>query len=219
MALVQSITKACCWVAIVVEWQSFNNSLSRCGQLEGRRVGKGVIIITSAAPGKNSSPALGGDFCRYLKHFGTATWFPSYIGFIANYPIKNVIMIDDSYQNPCTQNNSQTSFLRTRSMTIDSGWSQMNNLVKFNSRNNKNVIMLIKMAGYRHFPHVKGFKASLNVSVSGLGVSIFMSFRQTRRSGSTGACIHEIMYIFTEQSKFIISAHALQCFDGYSSRG
>ena len=26
--------------------------------------------------------------------------------------------------------------------------------------------MLIKMAGYRHFPHVKGFKASLNVSVS-----------------------------------------------------
>ena len=47
--------------------------------------------------------------------------------------------------------------------------------------------MLIKMAGYSHFPHVKGFKASLNVSVSGLGVSIFMSFRQTRRSGSTGA--------------------------------
>ena len=51
----------------------------------------------------------------------------------------------------------------------------------------KHVIMLIKMAGYRNFPHVKGFKASLNVSVSGLGVSIFMSFRQTRRSGSTGA--------------------------------
>ena len=55
------------------------------------------------------------------KAFAIATWFPSYIGFIANYPIKNVIMIDDSYQNPCTQNNSQTSFLRTRSMTIDSG--------------------------------------------------------------------------------------------------
>ena len=106
---------------LVVEWQSFNNSLSMCGQLEGRRVGKGVIIITSAAPGKHSSHTLGGDFSRYLKHFGTATWFPSYIGFIANYPIKNVIMIDDSYQNPCTQNNSQTSFLRTRSMTIDSG--------------------------------------------------------------------------------------------------
>ena len=88
---------------------------------EGRRVGKGVIIVTSAAPGKHSSQTLGGDFSRYLKHFGTATWFPSYIGFIANYPIKNVIMIDDSYQNPCTQNNSQTSLLRTRSMTIDSG--------------------------------------------------------------------------------------------------
>ena len=51
----------------------------------------------------------------------------------------------------------------------------------------KHLIMLIKMAGYRHFSYVKGFKASLNVSVSGLGVSIFMSFRQTRRSGSTGA--------------------------------
>ena len=56
--------------------------------------------------------------------------------------------------------------------------------------------MLIKMAGYRHFPHVKGFKASLNVSASGLGVSIFRSFRQWQHWS-----IHEMMYIFTEQSK------------------
>ena len=92
--------------------------------------------------------------------------------------------------------------------------SQMNNLVKFNSRKKKHVIMLIKMAGYRHFPHVKGFKASLNVSVSGLGVSIFMSFQQTRRSGSTEEDVH--LY---RTKQIIISAHALQCFDGYSRRG
>ena len=83
-----------------------------CGQLGGRRVGNGVIIITCAdpVPGKKSITDIGGYvlglfWAVHTKLFSAAIWHPSCIVFVAKLS-NHERYHDDSYQNPCTKNNS-----------------------------------------------------------------------------------------------------------------
>ena len=148
-----------------------------CGQLRGRRVGKGVIIITCADP-------------VYGKKFPVITMIPTKT-LTAKIIHKHNFIGCDTWSLPPGDHLHHGGLLF--SLIYEGGATSIANSccqitteqfdkVQFTQ---KHVIMLIKTVGYRHCPLVKGFKVGLNVSVSGprcfiafsRGVSIFISFR------------------------------------------